>query len=521
MSGTSCLAPYRDPSYPFKASLDCEEGLTETVGGHADTFGLTDLKETLKVLDGSSGICWLTELLLLCLECQAFMNMGNQHGTKHHSNEESGGNSPKSPRITIPRKRRRRTEGIGFTGSLQHNLKMIPRTVGMPLNTRKTRRRAKLQLSNSPSCSIEENSLIIVTPTARRKMVIVKEREEKSASLLEERNRTIKESAVWGEKLPDALSAGVLPRRKELSENKENLLVDSDTDLSEYDNETYLTYSQCSLEPTRTPEDRTRLIPPAARQNHEEKEVKGVENKSSQGRFEGTGKQAAAQRVMSKIEEVEGIIRRVSLTSSDWINEGEAQFNLKQSASVDISLHSWIENFTEATETFGEQKTCSEVKCSSSPSVSALSRALNVPLRESSSFKGKPAILPRLFETSLCSQCSYSPNLPEEHQPDISESHTAWIHEGSLFPWEAGSCEGVPGFSSGTSTDEGKARVNLNEQNQPFQDYLLSSGNDVTIIAIAYTSHTHSHTKGKNCYAPQPTRALNRVQCLAKEHYDI
>ncbi|XP_051265962.1 formin isoform X2 [Dicentrarchus labrax] len=61
------------------------------------------------------------------------------------------------------------------------------------------------------------------------------------------------------------------------------------------------------------------LISKAAKDTDEEKKADDVEK--FQSKYEEMGKTAAAHRVMGKIEEVEGIIRRVSLTSSDWVKE--------------------------------------------------------------------------------------------------------------------------------------------------------------------------------------------------------
>lgn len=339
--GSPSLSLCRGPTSPSKAPLsfkqrltsNCEEeGPVETVkGSQADKFGLTDFKETLKSLDDSSEIHWLTELLPLCLECQAFMSMGNQQGTKlkknFHCYAESRATLPKSPRIQIPRKRRRRAEGLVYTGTLHHNLKMTPGTPQMPL---KARRLTKLQMTSSPTFGewdLEEARPTIGTPAATRKRVTGKEREDKSASTLELK-------PAWRVKLPDASSANS-PRsynpfshRKYLPVKDEYALADSDSDLSEYDNEMYsMCISQSSLDRTRKIEESTRntakaQITQSASQKHEEKKIEVGDVKSPQWCFEELGKRAVARRVMGKIEEVEGIIQRVSLTSSDWIKEG-------------------------------------------------------------------------------------------------------------------------------------------------------------------------------------------------------
>ncbi|XP_051265966.1 uncharacterized protein LOC127368821 [Dicentrarchus labrax] len=222
ISESSCVSPSlshcRGPASPSEAPLKPQQGLTsnckeegpaETVKqGQADKFGLTDLKKTLKALDDCSEIGWLTELLPLCLECQTFISMGNQQGTKIkpncHGYEDNRDTLPKSPRFQIPRKRRRKLEGHVYPGAFQHNLKMTPGTQRVPP---KARRLTKLQIMSSPTFGdwdLEEDRQIICTPAARRKRVVGKER----VSLLEERNRSPQElKPTWRAKLPDASSA--------------------------------------------------------------------------------------------------------------------------------------------------------------------------------------------------------------------------------------------------------------------------------------------------------------------------
>ncbi len=337
------LSHCRGPAPPFKTPLKPQRGLTsncktedpaETLKlGHTDKFGLTDFKETLKTLDDSLEIRWLTEFLPLCLECQAFMSMGNQQGMKMkpncHDYAESREASHKSPRFQIPRKRRRRVEGPVYTSTSQHNLRMTPATPRVPL---KARRLTKLQITSSPTSEewdTEEDRQIVYTPAARRKRVMGKER----VAVLEETTRNPQDlKPVWRVKLPDASSAhfsfgkkNLFTPRNNLSAKKECALADSDTDLSEYDNDIYSTFSfPASLELTRKAEGslKNTQTPQAERDTDRAKEAAGVEEKSSQRKHKEMGKEAAAQRVMGKIEEVEGIIRRVSLTSSDWIGEG-------------------------------------------------------------------------------------------------------------------------------------------------------------------------------------------------------
>ncbi|XP_026175334.1 formin isoform X1 [Mastacembelus armatus] len=342
-----CLSSCRGPSFPSKAPLsfqprlnsNCkEEGSPETVKqGQEDKFNFT---ETLKALDDSCKSCWLTELLPFCSQCQALMNMGNQLGTKlkenFHSYAESSDTFQKSPRTLIPRMRRSRAGKKVYTGSFQHNLKMTSRTPKLPP---KARRMTEPEIMSSPVFGLwdtEENRPMIRTTAARRKRAVGKGREERSASLLERRSKSPQElQSALRVKLPGASSADfITPYSKKVplchtegSSVKEEYTFDSDADLSEYDNDTYSTYiTQCSRDPTANTEDSTRntantQITSSAGHNHEEKEAEGVEKPSQWTSEERT----AAQRVLGKIEEVEGIIHQVSLPSSDWIKEGSKE----------------------------------------------------------------------------------------------------------------------------------------------------------------------------------------------------
>lgn len=195
---------------------------------------------TLKAVGDSSETCWRTELLPLCLEWRAFVNMGNQQSThpktERHGGTRGGDAPPRSPRSLIPRKRRRTAEGL-----CSLKVKMTPRTL---------RRR-------------------LTKPVAV----------PSGGSLLEEKHR----------------------RRAEFkaAQAKDQHSLDSDTDSSEYDNDSAHGASPESLEET------------------------------------------AVQRVMGKIEEVEEIIRRVSLTSSRWMREGsEAELLPELQALVQDMNHS-------------------------------------------------------------------------------------------------------------------------------------------------------------------------------------
>nr|XP_043904409.1 formin isoform X1 [Solea senegalensis] len=249
--------------------------------------------------------------------------MGNKQSSKLYA--ESLETLPKSPRIQSPQKRRRRRED-----SLHHHLRMMPGTPQVPS---KAKRPTKLWVTSSPTSGewyLEED--IIYTHTGRKNVVTEKDRGNKTQEL----------KSTWRVKLPDAAS-GNSPKchsknesqshRKDSVVEDESASADSDADLSDYDNETY---SVRSTDLSRRTEERTRRAATApnsqsVREKCEEKKSEDEAVKSTQCWFEELRKRAAAQRVRGKIEEVEGIIRRVSLTSLDWIKEGseggdEAEF---------------------------------------------------------------------------------------------------------------------------------------------------------------------------------------------------
>lgn len=564
ISEKCCVSPSlshcRGPASPFKTSLkpqqgrtsrcEEEEGTAETdKQGQTDKFGLIDLRETLKALDDFSEIHWLTELLPLCLECQSFISMGNQQGMKIkprcHGYDENRDALPKSPRFQIPRKRRRRAEGLVYTDNSQHNLKMTPSTLRVPS---KARRLTRLQITSSPTFGewdSEEDRQIICTPASRRKRVLGSPQELQPS---------------WRVKPPDALSADFRhsKSRDDVSVKEKCALPDSDTDLSEYDNDMYSTcISPTSLEPTGKREDnarntqKARIIRP---ESDQKKEAEGGEEKSSQWLYEEMGRKAVAQRVMGKIEELEGIIRRVSLSSSDWIREEEAQFildgcvdeerhrcraefgsqnkgcsedkpqlieefhalgealsqSLRQVLKVE-GANTEREPFTEAKKTSSQPNNIGSTRKplnlsshsypfapnvpsdSSSPSLSAvgetspvptpsLSAILDVSQRTSSSFEGMSPILSPLFTSSRTDQ----------HEKDISDRHRGWISSvgDSLFPQWAGGCRSSDGRKTFSQEN-----LRLSEQNQTQTsrctsetDDLLSSG-----IYANYATTTRSY----------------------------
>ncbi|KAK1889204.1 Methionine synthase [Dissostichus eleginoides] len=131
------LSHCRGPAAPFKAHLKHQGGLTLNCReeGPVDTAKQGQADKFSKALDDFP----------LCLECQTFMNMGNQHGTRLNFPGCSEDAFPKSPRLQIPRKRRRRVEGFG---GFEHNLKITP---GTPQAPPKARKLTKLQITSPPT----------------------------------------------------------------------------------------------------------------------------------------------------------------------------------------------------------------------------------------------------------------------------------------------------------------------------------------------------------------------------------
>ncbi|KAM9704209.1 formin isoform 1-T1 [Menidia menidia] len=295
----SCMSPsfspYRSPS-PCSEALFCpqqrptshreEEGPAGTgKRGQAERFSLKELKEAIKVLDDSSEIRWLSELFLLCSECRAFGSMGNHQPAKlkpkcHAESRDALG---KSQIIQIPRKRRRRAEGLGHAGDPQK------KTLGTPQVPLRARRLTKLPVTSSSAFG-------------EGQQVAEKEKEEDTTSSQMFR-------PVWRVRVPNASplnsqrsKRSPVSSRKLCPAKQECPPIDSDTDLSDYDNELY---SNLSYKPSIEAKSSA-----FASQKRDKKKSEDV---------------AAAARVMGKIEEVEGIIRRVSLTSSDWIKDDELQ----------------------------------------------------------------------------------------------------------------------------------------------------------------------------------------------------
>lgn len=283
LSEMSCvsrsLSHHRGTDPPFRAPLKTpgelpeeEEGLRES---EKPSFHLTDFREILQVLDDFCEIRRLTELLPLRVHSRAEAEMGNQQGVKvkpcspgssfHHDRFQKS-------RFQVPQ----RAEGTANN--------RIARSLLMPSKT---------------------SSLPICTSVSRR---------------------TIRGPP---ELQPAWKARTDLPFKSDLSSKKgssvilESSLSDSDTDLSEYDNDNYS--SSGNLENGRSTKEGARCSPGDKKIQPggagDQAKPQGEEH-TSPWTEEEMGNEAMAERVMGKIEELEGIIRQVGL-SPDWMVEGD------------------------------------------------------------------------------------------------------------------------------------------------------------------------------------------------------
>lgn len=538
------------PPSPFKAFLELQQGPTshckeEERGStktekqdQTDTFGLRDQRESLKPLGDLSKIGRLTDLLPLCLECQAFIRMGNQQGSKikphYHGHAENLDALPKSPRFQIPRKRRRRVErSVYSTDSLQR-LKLTPRI--LPLRARGVTR---LQITSSPNFGewdSEEDGQIFCTPACRRKRV--SKSHELRPSL-----RMKSPGGLTAEKKDRSFPRNGSPAKKESS------LPDSDTDQSEYDELYSVFTSPYSKEPAKKTEDdiRETLKFPIIQPESDKVQEKGakVREKKSPRMCDEMGRRDAAQRVMGKIEELEIIIRQVSLNSSDWsreeeakcpgqVNEGKQRFVAELNSQNKLSSEDkpqLIEEFQTLSEalsqslrqvlkvegareekkvltddkkissesnplSYSDHFTSSVPNNNSSHSHSAHVETSSVPSpslsdvseRTSSSFEVMSSILSPLFTSS---QHSLSVSPTHQQGEVISDHRNGTISSvGDKSAHWTGGCQAVTADSSGKENDNRKTfcqgNLTQSEQDQTQipqsfseRDDLLSSGNNI------------------------------------------
>lgn len=321
--------------YPFKASLkpqqgptsgeeEEEEGRTESQRRYLiDIFGLRDWRGNIKPPGDLSKTVHPNQLLPLCLECQAFTKMGNQQGMKikppFQGFAECQAASPKSPRFQVPRKRRRRVEKpIYFTESLPRS----KLTAKILLSNERTASRFQMTSSSTVGeLDLDEDRHIFCTPAPSRKRILKRQHDFKP---------------LLGMKSLEALTAHCPVSRNgpsfpsnDLSAKKESSIQDSDTDQSEYDDLSSVLIYPCSKEPAKKTEvgawdePKCPLIQP---EKFEDKNNGGkFGGKTSPLVFSEMAKKEAAERVRSKIEELEGIICQISLNSSDQRTQKESK----------------------------------------------------------------------------------------------------------------------------------------------------------------------------------------------------
>ncbi|XP_071019909.1 uncharacterized protein [Oncorhynchus clarkii lewisi] len=363
---------------PIISHHPTEEGPVETVQwDQSGELGFKKQKQSFEEdskADGlgsssDSELHWLADLHLLplCSECKARVGMGNQGGKLRHlgSEESQDGCSPRlppDPQAT----RRRRTGGMNGTSSLQHTLTRSPGTPRTAGSSKRMRLKRLWKMSARPAEETLQWGAVESSPaypsdgvsnsnfTERRNTVMRggekekmdtvqggREREKcsKSPTMTQEAKRpcTVPSSAVL-----DSLRGVLLSENHSCSLNKvlpfeyhyssrtprevvtlkeESVHIDSDTELSEYDNEF------CNISPFPSKPQEVEDAQDSTRQSPEGGSNQALSPSQEGGRAEKgwrmeMKRKEAAWRVMEKIEEVEGIIRRVSLTSADWIKEG-------------------------------------------------------------------------------------------------------------------------------------------------------------------------------------------------------
>lgn len=299
LSERSCVSPplscCRATDSPFGASLkppqelpeeEKEEGTTES---EKPSFRLGDFREILQVLDDFCEIRQLAEVLQLHLHCQAVVDMGNGQGVqvkpRCHGFGFNHATFPKS-RFQVLRNRRAK-------GRVHTNHRITVRPPPVPLKT-------------SSPFGVRESQIIYKSLSRKRKTT-------RGPPDLQ----------------PSWKARTDFPFKKDLSSRNGSSIIlkcslpDSDTDQSEYDKEK--NSSSGNLENMRITkaEDRrgqtAKKIQPGSDEDWEK--PAGEEKHSSLWMKEKKGNKAAVQRLMGKIEELEGIIHQVRL-SSDWMDEG-------------------------------------------------------------------------------------------------------------------------------------------------------------------------------------------------------
>lgn len=304
LSKMSCVSRFlsqrtgTDP--PFRASrnpppeppLEEEEGTTES---ERPSFHLTDFREVLQVLDDFCEIRRLTELLQLRVHRHAVVEKENQQGVKV---------KPCCP-------------GLGFNhDSFQKSRFQVPQ---------KKRAEGRVSTNNRVAARFS----LVPSKTSSPQVIC--------ASVC---RRTIRGPP---ELQPAWKAKTHFPFKKNLSSRNGFTIIlgsslpDSDTDLSEYNNEKYSTSGD--LEKVRSANDEGRRAPADKKiqpgGDGDQAKTEG-EKHASPWMDEEMGNKTA---VMGKLEELEGIVCQVSL-GSGWMDEGghgrdEAHFVSDRDAQLD------------------------------------------------------------------------------------------------------------------------------------------------------------------------------------------
>lgn len=309
LSERSCVSPAlsrcRGTDSPFSAPLkppqelpkeEEEEGTAES---EKPSFQLADFREILQVLDDFCEIRQLAEVLRLHFHCQAVVDMGDQQGVKvKPCSRGFGFNHDSIPKSRFQVLKNRRAKGSVYTDN-----------------------RITVRL---PPVSVRDSQIFCRS--------------------LSRKSRTIRGPP---ELQPSWNARTDFPFKKDLSSRNGPSIIlvsslpDSDTDQSDYDNEKYS--SSGNSEDMRITKDDNRCAPTAKKiqpgGDGDWAKTAGEEKHSSLWMKEEKGNKAAAQRLMGKMEELEGIIHQVRL-SSDWMDEGgdgrdEAHFIMDEDAQRD------------------------------------------------------------------------------------------------------------------------------------------------------------------------------------------
>lgn len=410
-----------------------EEGMTES---EKLSFHLTDFGEILQVLDDFCEIRRLTELLRLRFHRQAAVDMGNQQGVKvkprcpgPHFNRDGF----QKCRIQVPQKRMR------AEGTLYSSNRMTAR-------------------SNSRTSPPFGDSWVISTSASRKRR------------------------AIRG---PPELQRF----KKDLCSRKGSCLILEpslpDTDLSEYNNGKYS--SSGSLENVRSTKDGGGRSP-TAKKIHPRGDGDQAKAAGAEKMNEETGNMTVAQRVMGKIQELEGFIHQVSL-SSDLMDEGgdgrdEAHFVLDGDAQRDKLKGRKV--FSQNRRGDDERRLIEEFRVLGE----ALSQSLRHVLKmEAPKAEGKPSALkpnpsrsterPQDFASAgetvaeRISPVLSRPRTSSPCSPSLTETFTSQSHEPSTDSGRDSSA------SQPTVLDHGPER--FSEEELELGDDLLCSGNNANL----------------------------------------